>query len=364
MKNDNMMRIGAFVLCAAALLGAATADAQPTKESLKCASAKLKAYGKDVVAKLKCYEKAVLKGVALDPACITKAETKTTDAFNKAELKGGCATEGAPATDLSAALQRNNDYLDAISAALAPNPGPNKCQATKLKEVGKLANKLFGCESKAAAKNGKVDQAKCVDKNVQKTIAAFAKAELKPPCDTTGDGVTSALGVKGIVEQQVRLTPRFNGCGNYLVLDPETCDDGNNDDVDACPADCNVAFCGLPFGPTYTVTVAISNPNVSAVSLVVDYDEGKVDLEGTSGDLPTATPLVGAGFAGNDYDHLVRWVAFDAVNFGSTDIVSFDFQACAGAPAPVPGDFPCTVLEATNQLGKKVAGVTCSVTIS
>ena len=62
--------------------------------SRKCSASKRKAAGKKAAGLLKCYAKATKKGEALDPDCVTKIETKAAKAFEKAELKGGCAVGG------------------------------------------------------------------------------------------------------------------------------------------------------------------------------------------------------------------------------------------------------------------------------
>jgi plastocyanin len=69
-----------------------------TRAGQRCASTKLKATGKKEAAKLGCHAKAVLKGVAADPTCLTKAETSFTKRFGAAEAKGGCATSGDAGT--------------------------------------------------------------------------------------------------------------------------------------------------------------------------------------------------------------------------------------------------------------------------
>ena len=74
-------------------LAAPVAFAGPTPAQ-KCSGSKIKATSKKASAKLKCHEKAILKGLAVDPECLAKAEDKFTDAFAKAEDKGGCLTTG------------------------------------------------------------------------------------------------------------------------------------------------------------------------------------------------------------------------------------------------------------------------------
>jgi len=372
----NLSRTGLLALGAAALLVAGPADAQPTKASLKCSSTKLKIYSKDVKSLLKCTETAVKKGESVDPACVLKALDKTTDAFVKAELKGGCPTDASTAPivsgDLPNTRARLDAYITATNAALAPNPGTSKCQAAKLKETGKLVSTLFNCESKAAAKNVAVDQVKCVQKAVDKMTAAFAKAETKPPCDTVNDAITQVGEAQDVVRIQTANTPRFDGCGNKLTRSPETCDDGNTENFDDCPADCTVDFCALPLGGTRTVTLVTSRPDLSAVEVNLDYPEGKVNLEGIGGDIPpgVVTPLFGSAST-NDFDHALRHVQFDLFDFGDTNVATFAFKDCNGAVAPVPGDFTCSVTSAGQEIPglpngdfQPVAGVTCSVTVA
>lgn len=369
----NLTRTCILALGAAMLLTAGAADAQPTKESLKCASGKLKLYGKDLASQLKCISKAAAGGVAVDPLCISKVVDKTAAGFAKIELKGGCATDASlpPIDDgtLANTRIRLDAYLTATTAALVPNLGVtgNKCQASKVNAVGKLVSALFGCESKAAGKNIAVDQVKCVQKAVSGANAAFAKAEAKPPCDTTNDAVTQVGEAQDVTRIQTVYTPRFNGCGNNLTLAPETCDDGNSENFDNCPSDCTVDFCS-PTASVRTVVLVTSRPDLSAVTVNLDYPEGKISLPGIGGDIPggTVTALFGSAST-NDFDHALRHVQFDAFDFGDQNIATFAFNDCSGATAPVPADFTCTVADAGQEDGlggfKTVSGAACSVTV-
>lgn len=88
-----VLAVGAIVL---ALVVPGNA-AKPTPGQ-KCAVSKLKAAFKKTAAKGACYEKAVTANVAVEPACLMKADEKFSAAFQKAEAKGGCATTGDAAT--------------------------------------------------------------------------------------------------------------------------------------------------------------------------------------------------------------------------------------------------------------------------
>src|SRR5262245_27889619 len=63
-----------------------------------CAGAKLKATGKAAGAQVVCHAKATQKGIAVDPRCLLKADTRLANAFAKAEEKGGCGSMGDAGT--------------------------------------------------------------------------------------------------------------------------------------------------------------------------------------------------------------------------------------------------------------------------
>lgn len=103
--------VSAFML-AFALLCAITAvpvDAA-TDLGVACAVAKQKAAAKMLSDEVKCHGTALKKGVAVDPACLMKAETKFDASFVKAEAKGGCVTT-SDATTIKAILYGTLDDL-------------------------------------------------------------------------------------------------------------------------------------------------------------------------------------------------------------------------------------------------------------
>jgi hypothetical protein len=105
----------ALVTLAVAAVSVSVAEAGPTPAQ-KCTGSKLKATGKKAAAKLKCHEKAIKKGIAVDPACLAKAEEKFADAFAKAEAKGGCLTTG----DTGSIEGLVDTFVDDAVAALDP----------------------------------------------------------------------------------------------------------------------------------------------------------------------------------------------------------------------------------------------------
>ncbi len=164
-----------------------------------------------------------------------------------------------------------------------------------------------------------------------------------------------------------RVTCERNACGDGYVdsegPDLESCDDGNREHFDSCPSDCRVEFCAAT-GAVREVTIVTSTPDLASIILNLDYPEGKVNLVGTGTGIPPGTITPAAGTAqGNDFDHALRFVMFDAFNFGTTSIATIQFDDCDGAVPPTPAEFGCTVEQAGDESFQPVAGVTCSVTI-
>jgi hypothetical protein len=85
----------------------------------KCSGAKLKAAGKKAAGKLACNAKATAKAIAVDPACLTKAEGKYGAAFGKA---GACTgDQAAVESDV------DDECVAAVVSQLQPPPGEPVC---------------------------------------------------------------------------------------------------------------------------------------------------------------------------------------------------------------------------------------------
>ena len=94
------------------VLHAATSQAKPIPGAI-CAAAKQKAAAKKAADELKCQSKAVLTNASVDPACLTKAGTKFSDAVGKAEAKGGCVNTG----DVGTIESIVDDFVAAVVTA-------------------------------------------------------------------------------------------------------------------------------------------------------------------------------------------------------------------------------------------------------
>jgi plastocyanin len=182
------------------VLGASLPAAAKPTPAQKCTGGKMKAAAKKVAGKLACYAKAASKNLPVDDACLGKAETTFTTAFSKAESKGGCLTVG----DASAVEANITAFVQSEATAI-PSGGTKddgKCASSKLKAAGIKAMAKLLCNAKAATKNIPVDRA-CLGKANANLTKAFAKAEKKGGCVTTGDAATVEQAVDALVAQLV-----------------------------------------------------------------------------------------------------------------------------------------------------------------
>jgi len=201
-----------------------------------CAGAKQKAAGKAAVASLTCHAKAATKGIGTDPTCLAKVDAKLATAFAKAESRGGCDPTG----DAGAIDALLGSSVDAIVLALRPLTDANRCAGLKLKATGKNAQKTLACHARATGRGLDVDPA-CLAKTETHFVNAFAKAEGRPPCLTTGDEIDVQALVDDLVNSIVsagplQRTPCEGGSG-FPTCDG-ACPDGEQCglDVDVSPS--------------------------------------------------------------------------------------------------------------------------------
>lgn len=254
-----------------ALVFCLTAPAASADEAAdRCGADKLKAAGRLGQSVFGCEATAARRGEPLDAACVSTADGKMADSFTRAEDRGGCATEGDAAA-VSASVEADTA---AIVAALAPDPdqAARICASSKMKAAGKHYAALLTCWFKSARRSEGPDPA-CLDRASQKLTSAFAKAESKGGCTTSGDA--SAIAVDNdaaVLAEAASLSPVCGDgvvgpdqeceqaadaacpgscsatcacdfppvCGDGVAELPEECDDSNLDDLDGCSSTCQL----------------------------------------------------------------------------------------------------------------------------
>jgi hypothetical protein len=170
-------------------------------------------------------------------------------------------------------------------------------------------------------------------------------------------------------------------CGNGVIDEGETCDDGNTVEdeqatgtqVDRCPSNCRIASC-LGAQTTLDVDIDLCVPQgaeVGGVTLLLRYPDGVVGVPGSGNsdlvlsrmiDVPE-DPFV--SLTANDLDYALRAVAFsvDLLPIPAGRLVTVRFDRCPQAAAPAVEDFRCVVKDAASPSGALIDGVTCSVRI-
>src|SRR5262249_3432371 len=128
----------------------------------KCGQGEIDAAGKKAKAEASCYSKALQKGVPVDANCIQKAINSFNSGITKSQDKGDCLVGGRHGDNQDvSALEAAVDNLIASSLQLVNGgaPGPDICSGKKMASIGKKAQSVAKCWSKAAQSGAAVDEA-------------------------------------------------------------------------------------------------------------------------------------------------------------------------------------------------------------
>ncbi len=210
------------MLVASALLSVlVAASAQAYLTSLapnRCLVGKLTALGKGTAAYASCRaQNAAHPDAARLARCLGRTAARITGGFAKLDVKypGACAASG----DDGGA--RNADAAS-YTAQLATDVGtaPGKCDAAKQRCVGKYAAAILACYSRAAKKDGDVDDAAggCLDKAATKLAngvkGCLDKAAAAGGCTNAGSQsvVLRARADAFVDTEGCRLDPSGGGC--------------------------------------------------------------------------------------------------------------------------------------------------------
>jgi len=186
-------------------------------------------------------------------------------------------------------------------------------------------------------------------------------------CLTTATATASdALGVG--------TSPASNNppCGNGKLDAGENCDDSNAlqesgiGPADFCPADCSIAACTPSGAATATVNFT-SAADLTGLTIVLYYDESRVQVPGVNSDPPVQNAVLSSSFATTPVDtgYALRVVSIDPslVGVAAGQAFTVTFDTCQGAPALTAGDLNCFVADATDAASAPVFGTSCSVTV-
>ena len=167
------------------------------------------------------------------------------------------------------------------------------------------------------------------------------------------------------------VTPPTPVCGNGMTESPETCDDGNLVNADACPADCTVDACSPSANPGGILTVNIVNNETGqstfgVATVFIDYPEGKVLVPGSADDSQVQAAVTDRPTTGsptclvNDRDHGLQFGCLSTSGFNEGLYFKIHHNDCNSVGAPTLGEFSCQILEATDPNGFDVSA-TCTL---
>lgn len=156
--KDRLALTLAATLVILTVASSALAAADPANT---CAAAKQKAAAQKFSNKVKCHGVAIKKAVAVDPACLAKAEAKFETAFAKAEAKGGCSTTADAAAIELMIDTALGDLLTALPGATVP---PASCDALNDCQSCSLCTQEPGGACESAVADCSTDAA-CTDLN-------------------------------------------------------------------------------------------------------------------------------------------------------------------------------------------------------
>ena len=126
----------------------------------KCAQGALDAAGKKAKAEASCYSKALANGLPVDSSCIQKAVDTFNKSFAKAQAVRDCLT-----TEDGSSVESAVDGMiaGALQIVTGGASGPDICFGKKLSAIGKKAQSVWKCFSKAA-KAGTSPTRRCFQK--------------------------------------------------------------------------------------------------------------------------------------------------------------------------------------------------------
>ena len=106
-----------YALVLAVFVFVAGIPADAADPGARCSSARLKVAAKKANTKLKCHAKANARGVPVDSECLTKAEQKFSQTWQRIEAGGGCRTSTLTESDVEL---RVDAFVSQLAVSLAP----------------------------------------------------------------------------------------------------------------------------------------------------------------------------------------------------------------------------------------------------
>ncbi len=262
----------------------------------KCTGMKFKATGKKTRARAACYVKAGAKHATVDGKCLSKATSKFSASFAKAETQSSC---NGGTGDTSALESKVDAFVDDVrDIVISGGSGPSRCDSKKISASVKEASAKSRCYAKGATKGINVDPY-CLSKAEAKFSSAISQAELKGGCTHTGqaDVLESAVNsfIDDIVSELNPPPPTTTTSSTTTPTSPST-----TTTLGPLPSCSTDADCGSSCSSSCGVGLCAGNCDLSHQSGNVCFAFGQC-MQGTcSGDVDCPSGTFCIIFAGDE----------------------------------------------------------------
>jgi len=257
---------------AAILLAALSAHAAPTPPALRCQVAKLLAAGMAARARFLCEARSLETGAT--ESCLSRADAVLLEAFQRAELAGGCVTSGDGPDVRKQLFFLAQNVLEALRPS---GPAASRCTERQLEAAACTVQKVVRAEARNHRSPDPARLAADEAAAARSLDAAFTRAF------TAGDCLSSVISGDVFTllehEAEVLVGLLFPVCGDDVQAPGEACDGRASLNCPAgCAADCT---CQPIRCPCYT-----------SASIDAAFPSGYFDANGRGGAVCNDTSTV------------------------------------------------------------------------
>jgi cysteine-rich repeat protein len=282
---------------------------------------------------------------AIRTACGVGIGIIALSATARAQCVGDC--DGGNTVTINELIIGVNIALESAQVSACPVFDANDSGAVEINElIAAVRSALEGCPPPGDTPTATVTSSTPIGA----TPTATSDVTAPPTPTATPDGPAC--------ESPTPVSAEDCGDGTIDLEGGETCDDGNTDEGDDCPANCRIATCE-PSGTTLTLRFDFDTiPDelfIQGLQLFVRYPDGILSIPGSVSEPPVLENVTSELFSvtpfDRDYGVTVTLTDSSFLGYESGEAATVVFDVCAGAPvAPTACDVSCTVTSAVDAL--------------
>lgn len=171
-------------LLAAVFVSVALPATSSAQTAQICLSNQTRGAGTNGRGAMRCYVKSMKRGDTVDPACISKAESKLTSKYTNTESISNCLTEPAAAS-VWGTIQ---PFVTSSATALNTNGG--RCSSKKMGALSRAFKQMMRCYAYVAENSMPAVDPDCLLDAQSKLTSTFARLEERYTCLTANDAAT------------------------------------------------------------------------------------------------------------------------------------------------------------------------------